>query len=746
MSGPAARPSSSADRLAEPLRRWVWRKGWRALRDIQERAVDPILAGRDVVVASATASGKTEAAFLPLLSRPVTGAGLRILYVSPLKALINDQTTRLESLAEVVDLTVTPWHGDVAASRKRRLRDAPSGILLITPESLEAMFVTRGSAVAAFFDGLDYVVIDELHSFIASERGRQLQSLLHRVELAVGHSVPRVGLSATLGDLDVAAAFLRPLADRVPEIVESTVTRREIRLQVRGYARDEPANPEDDEAEPLDIVDHLYGIARGGTHIVFANRRTDVEQYVHLLKRRAEQDGAPDEFWPHHGSLAKDVREDAEAALRSERPSTVVATTTLELGIDVGSVDTIAQMGPPPSVSSMRQRLGRSGRRAEDHSELRIYVEEAAVSASTPPQEQLREAVVQSVAMVQLLIERFNESPRPSALHLSTLVQQTLSLAAQRGGFRADDAWRALCATGPFAAVTSRAFATLLRDLASQDLLTQAHDGTVLLGLEGERLVNNYDFYSAFVTSDEYRLVVGPRTLGTLPVTRPLAVGDLLLFAGRRWRVLAVRDAERVIELEPAPGGRAPNFSGGAALVADAVRGRMQRVYELTDDPPYLDGGARRLLAEARETFRRLGLHDTALIPWGRDVVLFPWVGDRALDTLALMLRREGLAEAARDGLALLLPKTTPEKTEAALDRVLCNPPTAIELAGDVRNKLVEKHHWALSESLLEADFASSRLDIDAASGAAGAVRADRQAPIGTLSAARAARQSATSA
>jgi ATP-dependent Lhr-like helicase len=717
------RPSSAFERLSDPIRRWAWQQGWQTLRDIQELAVAPILAGRDTVLASATASGKTEAAFLPLLSRTVDREGLRILYVAPLKALINDQSRRLESLADAVGLTVTPWHGDVAASRKRRLRDAPAGILLITPESLEAMFVTRGTEVTAFFGGLDYVVVDELHSFIATERGRQLQSLLHRVELAIGRVVPRVGLSATLGDIGAAAAFLRPNADEGPEIVESTVSRREVRLQVRGYVRQEPASL-DAALEPLEIVDHLYSVVRGGTHIVFTNRRADVELYVYLLKRRAERDRAPDEFWPHHGSLAKDVREDAEDALRSDRPATVVATTTLELGIDVGSVDTIAQIGPPPSVSSMRQRLGRSGRRTRDPSVLRIYLDEEAVTVRTPPQDQLRESVVQSVAMVQLLIEGFNESPPGGALHLSTLIQQILSLCAQRGGLRADDAWRALCGGGPFTAVTSSLFAELLRDLACHDMLRQTHDGTIVLDVAGERVVNHHDFYSAFITSDEYRLVVGARTLGTLPISRPLLVGDLLLFAGRRWRVLEVREAERVIELEPAPAGRAPSFTGGAALVDDAVRRRMRQVYEAADEERYADRGARQLLAEGRSTYRRLGLQESALISWGQDVLLFPWVGDRTLDTLALMLRREQFAEASRDGVAVVIPRATPADLRDALGRMGVHPPSATELASEVRNKHVEKHHDVLGESLLNMDYASSRIDVGAALQAAEGVLA----------------------
>jgi ATP-dependent Lhr-like helicase len=715
----SAQGSPAFERLAEPVRRWVWRQGWTALRDVQDRAIAPLLTGRDVVIASATASGKTEAAFLPLLSRPVERDGLRLLYVSPLKALINDQARRLEPLAKAVGLPVTPWHGDVEATRKQRLRKDPSGVLLITPESLEAMFVLRGTAVAALFGGLDYVVIDELHSFIASERGRQLQSLLHRVELVTGRPVPRAGLSATLGDLGAAAEFLRPGGE--VEIVESRVSRREVRVQIRGLLEAAEGDDDANDPEPGEVAEHLYRIVRGGTHIVFANARATVEQTVHDLKRLGERQREPDEIWPHHGSLAKDVREDAEAALRSERPATVVATTTLELGIDVGSVDTIAQIGPPPSVASMRQRLGRSGRRPGDPSELRIYIEEDRLDARAAPQDQLRDRLVQAVAMVDLLIDGHNESPHPGALHLSTLVQQVLSLIAQRGGVRADDAWRALCWTGPFMAVDSATFGALLRGLAKWDLVVQTHDGTIVLGLDGERLINRYDFYTAFVTFEEYRLVVGPRTLGTLPISRPVQVGDLMLFAGRRWRVLEVRDRERIIELEPAPGGRAPKFEGGGMLVDDAVRRRMRGVYLAGGAPSYLDSGGRRLLDDGRRAFTRLALADAPLLTWGQDVVAFPWAGDRILNTLALLLRREGLEGVTADGVAVVAPQAGVEDVQRALGSVVASPIDAVEIAASVENKLVEKYHWTLGEALLAADYASSRLDV------AGAVAAARR-------------------
>ena len=436
---PAERPSSGFDRLAKPIQKWVYQQNWTSLREVQEQAIAPVLAGEDLVVASATASGKTEAVFLPLLTRIHEGPtpGLSVLYVSPLKALINDQTRRLEEMAEVVDLSVTPWHGDVPESRKKRLRDKPSGILLITPESLEAMFVLRGTSASAFFSGIDAIVIDELHSFIGSERGRQLQSLLHRVDLVTGQKAPRIGLSATLGDLNLAAQFLRPGADTPPRIIESTKASRKVLLQIKGYEVSEASDAESDQSDQL--PKDLFEVVSKGTHIVFTNSRAGVETTVDSLKRLSNQTSATDKYWPHHGNLSKEVREDAESALRSDRDATVVATTTLELGIDVGSVDSIAQIGPPPSVSSIRQRLGRSGRRAGDPSVLRIFATENEVTVRTPPHEQIRESLVQSIAMVTLLIEKFNEAPIYGSLHLSPLIQQVLSLTAQRGAIRADD-------------------------------------------------------------------------------------------------------------------------------------------------------------------------------------------------------------------------------------------------------------------------------------------------------------------
>ena len=318
------RSDSTAFSLLDPkVQQWIWRSKWTELRDIQEQSIPLILkADRDVIIASSTASGKTEAAFLPIASSLVSDppAGLGALYVSPLKALINDQFERLELLFEEMNVPVHRWHGDVSGSRKQVFFKNPSGVLLITPESLEAMFVRRGSQLVKLFESLRYVVVDELHAFIGSERGRQLQSLLHRLEVGIGRRIPRIALSATLGDMGLASSFLRTEdADSVQTIV-STASNAEVKLQIRGYClmpigTQGGAHGEDDSrlsgngpGDSVQIADDLFKALRGGRHLVFANRRADVELYTHLLIQRCAQEGLPNEFFPHHGSLDKTLR------------------------------------------------------------------------------------------------------------------------------------------------------------------------------------------------------------------------------------------------------------------------------------------------------------------------------------------------------------------------------------------------------------------------------------------------------
>lgn len=725
--------SGAFDRLDPKVQKWVWRRGWQELRPAQVAATAPILQGdRDVVISAATAAGKTEAAFLPicsaLLQSAATSPGVEALCVSPLKALINDQHGRLEDLCAELDVAVHRWHGDVGSNKKTALLKAPSGVLLITPESLEALFVLQGSGLAELIGSLRFVVVDELHAFIGTERGAQLQSLLHRVELVVRRRVPRIALSATLGDLPLAAEFLRPTAGSEAALIEADDDGQELQLQLRGYRFVAPRlnAREAIEAETagidvtaedvtggdkVAIAEHLFKVLRGTNNLVFANARRDVEIYADLLARMAERAWVPNQFFPHHGSLSKDLREHVEARLKgADQPITAICTSTLEMGIDIGDVESIAQIGAPPSVASLRQRLGRSGRRGGP-AILRIYVAEVEITEKTPPADWLRAELVQSIAMVRLLLQRWIEPPSVEDLHLSTLVQQLLSLIAQHGGVTAPDAYGALCGYGPFQRVTKAMFVDLLRSLAAAELIFQSADDTLLLDVAGERIVNHYTFYAAFTTPEEYRLVADGRQLGSIPVDSPILPGALLIFAGRRWRVLSVDDRQKVIDLARSPAGLPPRFAGAGSRLHDRVRKEMLAVYHDGEVPAFLDSGARELLSDARDNFRRLGLDRSTVIASGDDTVVFPWVGDRIVGTLAALLTAGGV-EVANDGIALTIANLDPEAFAAELGVLVPGgPPDPLELAAVVPNKEAEKFDCYLGQDLLNAGYAARSLD-----------------------------------
>ncbi len=721
---PPAAPSRAYELYHPAVQRWIYDRGWDRLRDVQERATALIITGdRDVIIASATASGKTEAALLPICSVLArthelgAGTGVGALYVSPLKALVNDQYDRIVDLVEPLDLPAYRWHGDAPASGKARVLRAPAGLLLITPESLEALFVRHGDRVRRVFGGLRYVIVDELHSFLGTERGAQLQSLLHRIDLAAHRRIPRVALSATLGDFGTAAEFLRPGHGAEVAVVASTEPGGEVRLQVRGYLDlVTPTPPDQEPADRAAIADHLFRTLRATDNLVFANSRAAVEVYSDMLTQRAMRAGVRAEFLAHHGSLSKEIREYVEDRLKDpSTPVTAVCTSTLELGIDVGSVDSVAQIGAPPTVAGLRQRLGRSGRRPGRPAILRIYVAEPALTPGTSPVDALRTELFQCVAMVELLTAGWYEPPDTAGLHLSTLIQQILSITAQRGGATAAQLFDVLCGRGPFHRVDRGTFTGVLRDMGRHDLIQQHDDGLLMPGAAGDRLLNHYSFYASFRTSQDYRLVADGYTLGSLPVDRPILPGASLIFSGARWRVLSVDTAQRVIELTAAEAGRPPVFPGTGGEIADEVRRTMRRLYRSTDVPRYLDPTAQTLLAEGRAAFHASGHATHRIFARGTETLLFPWRGDRIMNTIAVVLTRHGL-EVGQDGVAITVGNCSPAELLGTIKELAAGPPPdPVALAGKVRAKIYDKYDRYLSEELLNVAYAARALDVPGA-------------------------------
>ncbi|QFT61958.1 DEAD/DEAH box helicase [Roseivivax sp. THAF30] len=710
--------SAAFDKLARPVQKWIRSKGWRELRDIQARATQAILDGDgDVIIAASTAGGKTEAAFLPLISEVLDGPrsqgqGFDLLYIGPLKALITDQAARLEDICRDAILPVVPWHGDVSQSVKARALKTPGGTLMITPESLEALFIRRGLEIPRLFRGLRAVVIDELHSVLDTERGVQLRSLLARMELSIGHPVRRVGLSATLGDMGLAKAYLRPDSASEVTLIEGDSGESELRLQVRGYLS---GGEGDDARSATDAVaEHLFANLRGTDNLVFAGSRQSVEIYADRLRDLCEREHMPQEFYPHHASLSREHRDFVERRLKDPgKPTTAVCTSTLELGIDIGDVTCVAQIGAPFSVAALRQRLGRSGRREGQPAILRQYAVETALSSDSSFVDRLRLGLVRAIAMIELLLEGWCEPPKPQALHLSTLVHQILSVIAERGGASASRLYAILCREGPFRAVSQAQFLDVLRSIgeANTALIEQADDGSLLLGRVGEKLVEHYGFYAVFKTPEEFRLICDGRELGTIPIENILAPGMLLIFSGRRWVVEKMHDREKAIVVKPAKAGTPPMFGGDPGDIHDRVIERMFDIFEGELIPSYLDKTASELLEEARRNFHMLGFGETSIVSIGPDSsILAIRVGTIRAVSLALALRGQGFEVEQHDGFLKVERKGDAPALCEALKRILDQEEP--DLAAGAPNLMFEKFHHYLSQDLLELDARSCRLDL----------------------------------
>lgn len=727
--------------LSEPVRRWIWQQKWPSLRDVQEKGIPAILGGGDVVISAKTAAGKTEAALLPLLTRiaerGVSGDGFSVLYVSPLKALINDQSRRLQSLCETSGVILNKWHGDVSADAKARARKRPSGIVLITPESLEALLVRRGDEAKFLFSALDAVVIDELHAFIGSERGVQLASILNRIEIAAGRErIDRIGLSATLGDMKLAAEALRPGEGESVKLVHGLDEGNGVKLQIRGYllkgkdtvTGSENEDPGDNEAPTADIPGDqdemgipaalsadLFRFLRGDSNLLFAGSRQKVEIYADKLRRMCEDSSLPNEFFPHHGSLSKSEREDVELRLRDDpRPTTAVATTTLELGIDIGDVESVGQIGSGYSVASVRQRLGRSGRRAGKAAVLRIFVIEPTPEVGGHPLDRLNLDLIQSIAMIECLREGWCEPPAQWGLHLSTLIHQILALVLQTGGLRPAGAWKVLCERGPFRTVDRTLFAELLKCMASTDnkLVEQSPEGLLMIGELGEKITESHEFYPVFATEREYRIIHEARILGTYPLSSPVAPGETIIFSGRRWRILEIDDTTRVITVKPTRGGKPPYFSGSGGGIHDHVVATMKKILSSDAGYAYIDKVATTMLGSARAAFVELDLESKSVIPYGNGVIIFPWVGTKKLQTLNLAFLARKF-EAASFGHAIEVQEATTDGVEGFLREIAAGAaPSGEAISARVAKPNLAKFDHHLSGELMMMVTLRERLDV----------------------------------
>ncbi|MBP3355950.1 MAG: DEAD/DEAH box helicase [Rikenellaceae bacterium] len=704
-----AKASASFDLLDKRVRRWIWRQGWTSLKDIQENAIPIVLVGdRDVIISASTAGGKTEAAFLPILTSILQSGrtcGYHVLYVSPLKALINDQYRRLSDMTAEMGIDVIPWHGDIDAARKTRSLKNPNGIVIITPESLESFLINRERFVIGAFSSLQYVVIDELHSFIGTERGKQLQSLLSRIEQVTRRHIPRIAMSATFSDYDAVKYFLRNDGSMPCAIPPQGESNHEIKILVKEYI----ASKDTDITAP--ISQEIYNHLRGSNNLVFTNNRAEAEEYAVQLSDICEENGVPNEFRVHHGSISKIERESVERDLqKGEHPVTAFCTSTLELGVDIGKVKSIAQIGTALSVSGLQQRLGRSGRRNEP-SILRVFSIERNDDGLL---HDLRSSLVQNIAVIELIREHRYETPAINRFHFSTLIQQILAVIAQFGGFYPKDGWTLLCQKGAFKNVTPERFLELLKSLGENDVISQLNTGQIVVGKLGEKILKSPDFYVAFVSPIDLTVInkANSKRIGMIQYVPQ--VGKVIKLSGKRWLVDSFDEATSKIYVSYIKSGGKAMFAGEGIDIDRIIVEKMREIYLTDTIYSYLDErtGAKEHLNQSRLFFHNNHLANTSFLQYGNEDYFLTWAGTKTNRTLALLAQY--CLNKRCDYSSFYVSNLTAEDVEQLQQ---AHKPNVVELASLLsrQRKTFQKYDYLLSDKLLNIEYANTYLDIDSA-------------------------------
>ncbi|MGE6668684.1 DEAD/DEAH box helicase [Paenibacillus xylanexedens] len=631
-------------RLAPFVQEFIYKKRWESLRPAQIEACNICFhTPHHMLIAAGTASGKTEAAFFPALTelyeRPSKSVG--ILYIGPLKALINDQFERLKDLLSEGNIPVWHWHGDVPQAEKTKLMKNPSGVLQITPESLEGLLMNRPNAIPALFHDLRYVIIDEVHAFMGADRGIQVLSELARIERMAGCAPRRVGLSATLSDYDAATSWLAAGTQQGVDVVSSPGGRK-LRLRVEHFSF--PDAQDEEQAEQLHnarkaYYDFIYESTHRKKALIFTNSRTDAEVTILEMRRVAARRQERDVFHVHHGSISAMLREETEAALRTgSGPAVAAATVTLELGIDLGELERVVQLGAPYSASSFVQRLGRSGRREDMASEmLFVCPEEEDEEAQLPAR--MPWTLMRAIAVIELYVKtKWVEPLEARKMPIGVLYHQTMSMLKSMGEAEPRDLAEAILSLAPFALIRPDQYQVFLNYLIDTDHLQWTEDRTLIIGLTGEKIVNNYRFYAVFKDDEEHKVLNGSEEIGSITTVPP--PGYCFSLAGKLWKVEEVDHKHKAVYVKSAKGKVDTLWLGAGGDIHTSVVQKMREVLSDSVIYPYLSPQAVNRLERARRLARESGLLKQVVIPAGGDsMYVLPWVGSKSFRTLERLMK-----------------------------------------------------------------------------------------------------------
>ena len=727
------------ERYAPFIQDYIYRSGWQSLRSVQNAAGDAIFnTEENVLLTASTASGKTEAAFFPILTlleeNPSKTVG--VLYIAPLKALINDQFSRLNELCEEAGIAVSRWHGDVAQSKKRKLLNKPSGILQITPESLESLMINKHMEIPSLFGDLRFIVIDEIHSLLRGDRGMQTFCLIERLCRLASCNPRRIGLSATIGNPEAAGRFLAAGSGR-GTVIPAVDSGREIwRLSMEHFYN---TAPQADEGKQLTVstprlepptdtapkaadpgIGYIFEHTKGKKCLIFTNSREECESVCQNLRQYCEVNREPDRFLIHHGNLSASYRESAEEEMKDDDSFlSVCATATLELGIDIGRLERAFQIDAPFTVSGFLQRMGRTGRRGNP-SEMWFVMREDHQEARAMLPDSIPWYLLQGIALVQLYIEeRFVEPPRMDRLPYSLLYHQTMSTLASCGEMTPAELASRVLPLSCFHRISQEDYRLLLSHLLEIDHINRTENGGLILGITGERIVNNYKFYAVFRENVEYTVHSGSEQLGT--IVKPPPVGDKIAIAGRVWAVDEVDHKRRVVYCTLVKGNIPAYFGDVAGDIHTRILERMHTVLEESKNYPYLMPHAVCRLQEARETYLKSSMATSPLVHLGGKMwALFPWLGSYAFLALERFLKircgtRLGLKglNSSRPYYMQFTMQVSEEEFYAILAEEAEKQFDPLELVYPKEVPVFEKYDEYVPEELVRKGFACGVLDID---------------------------------
>ncbi len=634
-------------RYAPFIQDYIYRNKWEELREIQIRAAEAIFdTDENLLLCSGTASGKTEAAFLPVLTglweNPSASVG--VLYLSPLKALINDQFERLEGLLEEADIPVTKWHGDASQAAKKRVLKNPRGVIQTTPESLESMLMRNSGGAYSLFSDLRFVIVDELHYFMDNDRGVQLSCLLERLARLIGYHPRRIGLSATLGDPRNAEQWLCRGTGRGCVTPVTSDGGRSVRLSVRFFPIKEKIPNSDSKVLLESYYNYLFESTSGKRCILFSNSKGEVEENIAHMKRIAEQQRSGDCYLVHHANISPALREFTEQRMKSgELPVCTGATVTLELGIDLGRLERIVQTGCPLTVSGLVQRLGRTGRRGGT-AEMRFAFRH---DMSLPPLEFYKEVNWDFVACIAMILlytrEKWIEPMYLPKLPYSLLYHQTMSYLASCGSVQPNRLAAYILTLEAFREVSQDDYLTLLRHMLAAGQLERCEDGGLLIGEKGEAAVNNYEFLAVFSVPDEFSVRCNGEEIGT--VQTPFPEKSQFALAGQAWEVVELDKEERRILVKKVAGISANMWQDtGNEYVHKKVMRMIRDVLRSDEQYAFLDEAAQKRLADIRYSCRAGGLAGKgSVVPLTpTSYAIFEFLGTRGTMALCFALRELG--------------------------------------------------------------------------------------------------------